>query len=89
MARLLLRPGQVEVVLSCRNLLALLSKLELPGSARTLVHRDCYRDGLPVNDVILILRVEDDDAHYVARPPPGPMHPFSEAFIAAFSRRRH
>lgn len=88
MARLLLRPGQVEVVLSRRNLLTLLSKLDMPGSARTILNRDCYRDGLPVHDVVLIVKADDDDAHYVGRAPAGPVHPFSEAFIVSFDRRR-
>jgi len=31
-----------------------------------------------------VLRSEDDDEHYAARPaPPGPMHPATESFIAS------
>jgi hypothetical protein len=87
MARLELGPGVVLVTLSQRNLLALLGKLEFPGSTRTIVNGDCYRDGLPVDDVVLVLRVEDDGPHYARRAnPPGPMHPATEEFIR--ERRR-
>jgi hypothetical protein len=65
-----------EVTLSRRNLLALLHKLEMSGSARTLVSEDCP-EGL-----VLVVRSEEDDEHYGARSlPPGPLHPSTEAFI--------
>jgi len=67
-----------EVTLSRRNLLALLQKLEMSGSARTLVSDDCPA-GLE-----LVVRAEDDDEHYRRRDlPPGPMHPRTESFIRA------
>ena len=65
-----------EVTLSRRNLLALLHKLEMEGSARTLISSDCP-PGLE-----LVVRAEDDEVHYQDRDePPGPMHPKTEAFI--------
>jgi len=56
------------VKLSRRNLLALLHKLEMPNSARTIIKPD---------GVTLIV---EPDIHYAGRQP-GPMHPETEAFI--------
>lgn len=85
---------RVEVVLSRRNLLALLHKLDMPGSARTLTNGDCWEDGrqtpcspdeaeqsdLP--PTVLVLRSEDDAEHYGKREyGPGVMHPATEAFV--------
>lgn len=65
-----------EVTLSRRNLLALLQKLEMQGSARTLTSEDCP-EGLE-----LVVRAEEDDHHYGSRSePPGPMHPRTESFL--------
>lgn len=66
------------IVLSRRNLLALLHKLDMPGSQRTIIGR---ADGVAV-----IVRSEDDEVHY-AHPSrvgeaPGEMHPATESFIA-------
>lgn len=84
----------IEVVLSRRNLLSLLQKLDMPGSARTIMNNDCREDGLqtplsvdepgsgglPVT--LLVLRCEDDPAHYARREsPPGEMHPLTEQFV--------
>lgn len=83
MARLELDGNLVIVTLSRRNLLALLHKLDWPPSARMILNGDCYRDGDPIDDVLLVLRCEDDEEHYARRPaPPGPMHPYTEASIA-------
>lgn len=90
MARLELEGPAVVVTLSRRNLLALLHKLDWPPSVRTLVNGDCYRDGQPVDDVLLVLRCEDDAEHYARRPdPPGRMHPYTEASIAEHTPDRH
>jgi hypothetical protein len=62
------------VVLSRRNLLSLLAKLEghPTGSKRRIENNDCWRDGEPV------------DEHYSRRPaPPGPMHPATESYVGA------
>lgn len=65
-----------EVVLSRRNLLAFLHKLDMPGSARTIQSNDAPEG------FMLRVRCEDDDEHYGRRPfPPGPMHPDTEEFI--------
>lgn len=85
---------RVEVVLSRRNLLALLHKLDMPGSARQLENNDCWEDGMQTpyypgeelgNDLprtVLVLRCEDDDEHYGKREAgPGAMHPDTEAFV--------
>jgi hypothetical protein len=70
------------VTLSRRNLLTLLHKLDMPGSARTITNSDCWLNGTLDRGLTLVLRCEDDAEHYSKRPdPPGPMHPASEAFI--------
>ena len=76
--------AHVVVTLSKRNLLALLHKLELAGSSRTLVNGDCHVDGQLALGVLLVLRAEDDEEHYAKRPtPPGTMHPATESAIRA------
>jgi len=74
---------EVLVTLSRRNLLTLLAKLDghPPNSACTIV--------LPGGGEGpgLVVRAEENDAHYQARPePPGPMHPDTEARMAAGRR---
>ncbi|KAB2850607.1 MAG: hypothetical protein F9K44_04385 [Hyphomicrobiaceae bacterium] len=65
------------MTLSRRNLLALLHKLEMPGSARTLMTDYDCPEGWS-----LVVRSEPDDEHYGARAePPGPLHPMSEIFV--------
>ncbi|MGE3413608.1 MAG: hypothetical protein AB7L91_15430 [Dehalococcoidia bacterium] len=81
-ARLEMAEGLVMVTLSRRNLRSLLHKLDWPESARAITNGDCYRDGEPIGDVLLVLRAEDDDEHYAARPDPrGLMHPRTELAI--------
>ncbi len=75
--------GVVLVRLSRRNVLALLSKLEQPGSARMIVQRGAYVYGVPHEDLILAVHVEPDEVHYANRVPPGQTSPETEAFIAA------
>ena len=72
-----------HVVLSRRNLLSLLHKLELPGSARTLSGGDA------VEPWELIVTAEDDKQHYrsLGRDP-GVMHPYTEAFLREEEARR-
>ncbi len=65
----------IEVTLSRRNLLALLQKLDMEGSARTLLGYDTS------GCVPIVLRAEENAEHYVGREP-GPMHSATEAFIA-------
>ena len=61
----------MRIVLSRRNLLTLLHKLEKPGSARTLVKPDGT-----------IVSVETDEEHYGNRPyAPGPATDDTEMFI--------
>ncbi len=65
MARLELRldathAGVAVVTLSRRNLLTLLHKLEMRGSARTLTNSDCYLNFAPTDQLTLGLRAEDD-----------------------------
>lgn len=74
---------QVVVTLSRRNLLTLLAKLDghPPSSACTIV--------LPGGGEgpELVVRAEDDHAHYQKRrEPPGSMHPDTEARMAAGRR---
>lgn len=85
---------RVEVMLSRRNLLALLHKLDMPGSGRQIENNDCWEDGLQtpwypgeetgngLTPTTLVLRCEDDGEHYGKRPAgPGVMHPQTESFI--------
>lgn len=83
---------RVEVTLSRRNLLALLHKLDMPGSTRQLENNDCYEDGVQTSSALgedrtispttLVLRCEDDDEHYARRAlGPGFMHPDTERFV--------
>jgi hypothetical protein len=84
----------VVVVLSRRNLLAALAKIDMPGSARTITSRNCWEDGelaplspaeaarRGVPQTILVLRSEDDMEHYARRTfPPGDMHAQTETFV--------
>jgi hypothetical protein len=64
---------QIEITLSKRNLLALVHKLDMEGSNRTLDWQDW--DGLR-----LTVHCEPDGVHYMDREP-GTMHPLSEEFI--------
>lgn len=61
--------GQDLIVLSKRNLLALLHKLDVPTSARTLIS-----DGFAV-------QCESDEEHYANREVPGKMSTDTEEFI--------
>jgi hypothetical protein len=83
----------VVVVLSRRNLLSLLAKLDMPGSARTITSRNCWEDGAltplsaaeaasrGVPQTVLVLQSEGDE-HYLTRSsPPGEMHPQTETFV--------
>lgn len=63
-----------EVILSKRNLLALLHKVDDPTSFKTITHRG------------LIVRVEPDDVHYGGRTP-GPMSKATEKFILEHQQR--
>ncbi len=76
------------VILSRRNLLTLLHKLDMPGSLRMFMNGDCWVDGEQVEPGVetgrwlLVLRCEDDLEHYARRKDgPGPMHPDTEAFV--------
>lgn len=64
----------VTVTLSRRNLLALLHKLDMPESARTIY--TFTRGGQ-----LTVVAAEDDAEHYASREPGGEMHPKTEAFI--------
>lgn len=67
----------IRIILSRRNVLSLLSKLEMPNSARTLV-----KDS---NGHSLIVEVEDDNIHYTDSLP-GPMHPWTENWLKEHSK---
>lgn len=75
--------GVVLVVLSRRNVLSLLSKLEQAHSARTIVQRGAYVYGVLHEDLFLAVQVEHDELHYADRCPPGAMSPETEAFVAS------
>lgn len=73
--------AQVIVTLSRRNLLAMLHKLDMPGSFRR-IEKDF---GDTETALTLTLIAEDDADHYgpgkTAGMFEGPMHPDTEAFI--------
>lgn len=76
---------QVEVTLSKRNLLSLLSKVAMPDSARRIESRDSSIEG-ELAQLVLVVRCEGDAEHYHgsrrrARGRPGRMHRFTEAFV--------
>ena len=76
------RPGAAFVTLSRRNLLALLHKLDMPGSLRAFYNTDVEIDGVYATGFAFRVSAEDDDEHYAQRPgPPGPMIPATETFI--------
>lgn len=62
----------IHVTLSRRNLLGLLAKLDIPGSAKTLI-KDSTKGRL-------IVTSEEDPDHYMGREP-GPMSPETEKAI--------
>lgn len=81
-----LGPGRVMVTLSRRNLLALLVKLDQPGSVRTLVSLNGYdENGDETLDTVLVVRAEQAEAHYADRPQPGPLHPATEQALATLA----
>lgn len=68
----------VHAHLSERNLRALLQKLTMDGSARTIFTQDDVPGG-----VTFAVTSEANDRHYGEREfPPGVMHPLTEAEIA-------
>lgn len=69
-----------RLTLSKRNLLALLHKLEMEGSARTLQTTNWYYMDKRVDGHVMEVCVEPDDEHYRERTP-GPMHISTERFI--------
>ena len=68
-----LHNGAIIVTVSERNLLALLSKLKRPSSAKTLVK---------TTDAGFIMLVAEPDSEHYGTTEPGKMHPQDEAFIA-------
>jgi len=73
------RAADGAIVLSRRNLLALLVKLEQPWSARTLVGGDDAHG--------VVVRAETDEEHYDR--PPGELHPESLALMNRVSEAIH
>jgi hypothetical protein len=76
-------PGPVlDVAISERNLLSLLSKLYTRGSSCAI---DSY--DVPEEFARVRLRVEPDEFHYASPTregaPPGPMHPLTECVLVA------
>lgn len=65
------------IVLSRRNLLALLHKLDKPGSAKTLIKR--------TENGLLVVQAEEDQDHY-GDVSPGQMSSDTEKFIASMQK---
>lgn len=74
-----LNGGSVKLVLSRRNLLTLLAKLDEPESHRTLYKM------LSDIGVYCIVQAEDDAEHYGSRKP-GPMSPLTEATLKQYQK---
>jgi len=74
--------GGLELILSERNLLSLLSKLYTPGSAAAIVIGD-----VPPGYNSLLISAERDEKHYSSESregePAGIMHPVTERVLAA------
>ena len=65
-----------RIVLSRRNLLSLLHKLDMPGSVCTLI----------APGGAFVVHAEEDDKHYMGRQV-GKMHPETEDFIKSHGRK--
>jgi hypothetical protein len=78
-------PRSLDIALSERNLITLLSKLYTPGSACTLQVGDT-----PSGFGAVLVRAEPDELHYAwptrEGAPPGAMHPIAEA-VCLIARR--
>lgn len=74
-----------SIVLSRRNLLTLLSKIDDPTSERTLT---AGRGGVNGSGGTLIVKAEPDDLHYANREAGGRVSAPSEAFIRHNKDRR-
>lgn len=82
----------VRVILSRRNLMALLDKLDWNDSACTIFgSHSIFVDGVKQesNHISLFVSAENNDDHYVNREHPGVMHPATEATIRAIMARRN
>lgn len=79
-------PAFFKVTLSRRNLLALLAKLEIPGSHCAIDSENAFLDGAPLEGVVFRVISEPDEVHYRDRPPPGPMHPLTEQVMKIVGR---
>lgn len=73
----------IELTLSERNLLSLLTKCYIVDSARTLESGDVFAaDGEKLIGVFRVVAEKDED-HYEGREyPPGKMHPTTEAMLS-------
>lgn len=67
----------IEIILSKRNLLALLTKLEREESKKTIMTNNFYDGEGNEIDGMVVVTAEKDDVHYEGREP-GPMHPETE-----------
>lgn len=78
---------EVRVALSRRNILALLHKLDMPGSNRQIENNHVKIDGELSEDTILVLTCEDDFEHYansergLMMGHAGELHPDTEQFV--------
>ncbi len=72
----------LDIALSERNLIVLVSKLYTPGSLCSFVNGD-----VPEGFAHAVFRAEPDELHYAYATrdgaPPGPMHPIAEFVVAA------
>lgn len=66
------------IVLSKRNLLTLLQKVDDDSSRKTLIAVGGGENG--VGD-LLVVKCEPDEVHYAERPSAGEVHPNAETFI--------
>ena len=76
----------IVVRLSQRNILALLHKLVMPGSAREIIKWSEDQSGVGLPSEQVAIRVATDDEVYGARRP-GEMHPDTERFVSAMEEQ--
>lgn len=76
----------IVVRLSQRNILALLHKLVLPGSAREIIKWSEDQSGVGLPSEQVAIRVATDDEVYGVRRP-GEMHPDTERFVSAMEEQ--
>ena len=78
--------GTITVVLSRRNLLTLLTKLDVEWSEKTIHSMNAFNhEGEPIHDLSVYVKAEGDYEHYGDRTP-GPVHPETERALKNYAK---